>query len=174
MSTDTEVDTSLKQERKVMTNHVVIHDTFVLERSFPKSPERVFVALSDPAKRQRWYGAGLSENLSYELDFRTGGAERATWRMSDKTPFPGATLANEGIHLDIVPNQRVIIGSTMSLGGRHMSASLCTFELVATATGTDLIFTHQGAFLENSDGPEMRKGGWNALLDQFVKEVAAS
>ena len=157
-----------------MTNQVVVHNTFVLERNFSKPPEKVFAALSDSKKRQRWYGAGLSENTSYELDFRNGGTERATWKMSDKTPFPGATLANEGVHLDIVPNQRVIIGSTMAINGRHMSASLCTFELVPTANGTDLIFTHQGAFLENSDGPEMRKGGWNALLDQLVKEVAAA
>lgn len=157
-----------------MTDQAVVHNTFVLERSFTKPPEKVFAALSDPRKRQRWYGAGLSENTSYELDFRTGGAERATWKMSDETPFPGATLANEGVHLDIVPNRRVIVGSTMAIDGRHMSASLCTFELVQTVNGTDLIFTHQGAFLENSDGPEMRKGGWNALLDQLAKDVAAS
>jgi len=42
-----------------------------------------------------------------------------------------------------------------------------TFELVPTDQGTDLILTHQGAFFEGSDGPEMREEGWNKLMDKL-------
>src|SRR3569832_596679 len=156
-----------------MTEQAIVHDTFVLERSFTKPPEKVFAALADPAKKQRWYGAGHNNMQTFKMDFRPGGAETATYRMGDNTPFPGAELAHEGRHLDIVPNRRVVIASTMALAGHRMSASLYSFELVPTAKGTDLIFTHQGAFFENSDGPQMRKGGWNALLDSFAQELAA-
>jgi uncharacterized protein YndB with AHSA1/START domain len=47
------------------------------------------------------------------------------------------------------------------------SASQVTFELVPTDQGTDLILTHQGAFFEGSDGPEMREEGWNKLMDKL-------
>lgn len=157
-----------------MTEQSIVHDTFVIERNFAKPPATVFAALSDPAKKQRWYGAGHNNMLTFKMDFRPGGAETATYRMGDDTPFPGAELAHEGRLLDIVPDKRVVIASTMALAGHRMSASLYSFELVPTANGTDLIFTHQGAFFENADGPQMRKGGWNALLDQFAKDVAAA
>jgi len=156
-----------------MPEQAIVHDTFVIARSFAKPPEKVFAALSDPAKKQRWYGAGQQNMQTFKMDFRPGGAETATYRMGDNTPFPGAELAHEGRLLDIVPNKRVVIASTMALAGHRMSASLCSFELIATANGTDLVFTHQGAFFENADGPQMRKDGWNALLDQLVKDVAA-
>ncbi len=146
----------------------------MIERHFAKPLEKVFAALADPAKKQRWYGVGPHERLLYEMDFRLGGVERARWRMDEKTPFPGVEMANDGVHLDIVPDKRVVIASTMAIAGRPMSASLCTFELAATQKGTSLIFTHQGAFFENSDGPDMRKAGWNDLLDKLGREVAAA
>jgi len=59
----------------------------------------------------------------------------------------------------------------MSLGDRHISASLVTFEFLPTDSGTDLIFTHQGAFFEGSDGPAMREAGWRKLLGQLNREV---
>ena len=37
---------------------------------------------------------------------------------------------------------------------------------------TVLILTHQGAFFEGSDGPQMRKGGWEHLLDRLGASLA--
>ena len=34
------------------------------------------------------------------------------------------------------------------------------------------IFTHQGAFFEGADGPEMREAGWRKLLDQLATDMA--
>ena len=59
----------------------------------------------------------------------------------------------------------------MSLGDHRFSASLVTIEFVPTEKGTDLICTHQGAFFEGSDGPEMREAGWRKLLDQLDGEL---
>jgi hypothetical protein len=39
-------------------------------------------------------------------------------------------------------------------------------------TGTDLICTHQGAFFEGADGPQMREAGWRSLLDKLSKSLA--
>jgi len=70
--------------------------------------------------------------------------------------------------MDIVPNRRIVTASTMAVGEKCISASLVTFELLASETGTELIFTHQGAFFEGSDGPEMREAGWRKLLDRLT------
>jgi len=45
--------------------------------------------------------------------------------------------------------------------------------LLATEKGTDLLFTHQAAFFEGSDGPEMRKGGWEKLLTNLDSELSS-
>jgi hypothetical protein len=37
--------------------------------------------------------------------------------------------------------------------------------------GTNLIFTDQGAYFENSDGPERRTQGWNQLLEQLANHL---
>ncbi len=153
----------------------IIHDTFVIARSYTKPPHKVFAALSDPAKKRRWYADGKSHEVeAFDMEFRVGGAERARYRMNATTPFPGALLTSQGIHLDIVPDTRVVVASSMAMDGRVFSASLCTFALAASADGgTTLTFTHQGAFFENADGPQMRRGGWEAIFDRLDAELGA-
>lgn len=153
-------------------DHTVIHHTFVTERSYQASPERVFAALSDPGKKRLWYAAGDHHDVEkFEMDFRVGGTERSVYRFREGTPFPGVLLSNEGSFLDIEAGRRVVVASAMSLGGRRISASLCTFELLPTDVGTDLVLTHQGAFFEGSDGPEIREAGWRTLLDRLGAEL---
>lgn len=155
-----------------MAEPTVVHNTFVIERSYPKPPERVFRALADPAQKQRWFAEGKSHDLEgFTMDFRVGGAERVEYRLNERTPFPGAPLRYEGHFLDIVPNRRLVTASTMTLNDNRFSASLVTMELVPTETGTDLVCTHQGAFFEGADGPAMREEGWRKLLDQLGKSL---
>ena len=57
-----------------MAEPSVVHDTFVLERSYSAKPERVFSAFSDPAKKIRWYADGRTmEVVEFTMDFRVGG-----------------------------------------------------------------------------------------------------
>jgi uncharacterized protein YndB with AHSA1/START domain len=60
----------------------------------------------------------------------------------------------------------------MDFGEKRISASLVTIEFLATDKGTDLICTHQGAFFEGADGPQIREAGWRHLLEQLAKELA--
>lgn len=152
-----------------MEQQSVIHSTFVIERSYPQSPERVFSAFADPIKKRRWFGESESHQLeAFEMDFRVGGGEQFRYRFNEGTPFPGTELTNVGSYHDIVANRRIVIASTMALGGQRISASLVTIELLPTGNGTDLICTHQGAFFEGADGPQMREAGWRQLFDRLA------
>jgi uncharacterized protein YndB with AHSA1/START domain len=152
---------------------LAIHSTFVIERSFPKSPERVFSAFADTTKKRRWFAEGeMHEVEEFTSDFRVGGAERLRYRFKEGTPFKGVEIINQGTYQEIVPNRRIVSASTMALGGKTFSASLVTVELVPTATGTDLICTHQGAFFEGADGPQIREAGWRKLLDNLAAELS--
>jgi uncharacterized protein YndB with AHSA1/START domain len=152
----------------------VIHSTFAIEHSYPKSPEIVFSAFAEAPIKRRWFAEGHSHDVEqYDLDFRIGGTEFARYRFKENTPFPGVALTNQGIYLNIVPNQLVVITSTMSLGDKRISASLVTFEFLPTPQGTDLLCTHQGAFFEGADGPQFREAGWRKLLDSLSNQLGS-
>jgi uncharacterized protein YndB with AHSA1/START domain len=150
----------------------VIHSTFTLERKFPKPPEVVFSAFSDPAKLRRWFAdSKFHETEKFEADFRVGGEEFVRYRMTTG-PVSGLAIENKAYYHVIVPNERIVTASTMSVEGRCISASQVTFELIGTREGTDLICTHQGAFFENSDGPQIREQGWRTLMDKLAAVLA--
>jgi uncharacterized protein YndB with AHSA1/START domain len=156
-----------------MDQQSVIHNTFAIERSYPKPPRQVFAAFADASKKRRWYGESETHDIrEFEMDFRIGGVERSSYRFKEGTPFPGVTLANEGVYYDIVPDRRIVTASLMTLGDHRISASLVTFEFLPTVQGTDVICTHQGTFFEGADGPQMREAGWCKLLDRLAGEVS--
>jgi uncharacterized protein YndB with AHSA1/START domain len=156
-----------------MSDRSVVHNTFVIERGYPKAPERVFAAFADPSKKRRWFAEGDSHEVEeFMMDFRVGGAERLRSRFKAGTPFPGVALTNEGTFQDILPNSRIVTASRMILGDRPISASLVTIELQPADQGTTLVCTHQAAFFEGADGAQMREGGWRRLLDRLASELA--
>ncbi len=156
-----------------MNQPTVLHDTFVIERTYAADRTRVFAYLADPAKKRRWYAESDHHEIeAFEMDFREGGIERNRYRMGASTPFPGVVLANDGTFEDIVAETRIVMSTSMTLGGRRISTTLITFELFDDPAGAKLVLTHQACFYEGADGPEMRKGGWTQLLDRLSRAVA--
>jgi uncharacterized protein YndB with AHSA1/START domain len=154
----------------------IIHNTFVLERSYPKPPKTVFAAFADPGKKRRWFAEGREHNVQqFELDFRVGGTERLKYQMKPGTPVAGMIITNEGRYQDIVPDQRIVTAATMDLGEKRIVVSLVTAEFLQSGEGTDLILTHQGIYLSGPSGltPQMLEAGWRALLDTLQAELVS-
>jgi len=158
-----------------MSEPTCVHDTFVLEYSYPNPSERVFAAFADTARKQRWYAESKVHDIeTFKMEFRVGGAEVARYRLSEDTPFPGVILSSESTYQDIVPNQRIVLAQTMTMGDRRISSALITLEFLVTGQGCDLVFTHQAAFFEGADGPEMRKDGWRQLFTRLGDSLAVA
>jgi uncharacterized protein YndB with AHSA1/START domain len=147
----------------------VVHATFVMEQTYPHPVSKVFNAFADTELKARWFQhpGGPQPGNSYQQDFRTGGPEHSKWVMGPDTPFPGAVIASDGMFLDIIKDRRIVSAANMMMNGTPFSGSLLTFEFEADGDGTRLTCTHQGAFLENSDGPQMREDGWKKLFERL-------
>lgn len=155
-----------------MTESSLVHSSFVMERNYPQPPERVYGAFSQPARKRRWYAEGDHEIQEFEMEFRVGGSERFRYRFKEGHPIAGSEITNESTYQDIGPERRIVMTTKMSLNGKPIVVMLATFEFLPAETGTDLILTHQGAYLEWADGPQMLEAGWRALLDRMAKELA--
>jgi uncharacterized protein YndB with AHSA1/START domain len=143
-----------------MTVAPVVHDTFVLERHYAASPARVFRAFADPDIKARWFGCDDTWVVSeHTCDFRVGGRE--VWRVGEPG---GVEHRNDTVYMDIVPDARLVWSYVMSLDGRRISASLATVELIPDGTGTRLVFTEHGAFLDGYAGGDERQRGTVDLL----------
>jgi uncharacterized protein YndB with AHSA1/START domain len=123
----------------------VAHDTFALERSFAAPPARVFAAWATPDGKAAWFGAPADQwkALRRDFDFRVGGSEvvEGKWVSGTVTRF-------DAFYLDIVPDRRIVYAYSMHQDDRHISISLATVELFPNGTGTRLVVTEQGAFLD--------------------------
>jgi uncharacterized protein YndB with AHSA1/START domain len=157
-----------------MTERHVIHDTFVIERTYPTHASRVFAAFASKEAKDAWGDTGdLSEPgadaAGTEFDFRVGGHERFGFG------YQGVSYRYDARYYDIAPDQRIIYSYEMYAGGARISVSVATIELVTTADGTALTWTEQGAYLDGIDGtaaPQLRRGGTEEMLDGLGKYLA--
>lgn len=157
-----------------MEQQTAIHSTFVIERSYAVSTQGVFDAFANPERKRRWFFGSSHHQLEHhELDFKTGGREHAQLKFGPGTPVSGMTCETDSLYEDIVPGRRIVTADRMKISGHCVSAALVTIEILPSEAGTDLILTHQGVYFEGSGGPEMRKGGWEGLIERLGQELAA-
>lgn len=150
----------------------VIHSTFVVERTFSKAPEKVFAAFADAASARRWYAEGEGHALEeFASDFRVGGMQTLRYKLAAGTPVAGMTINNQARFVEIRPDERIVMATTMDLEGKRILAAQVTVELAPNGNGTDLILTNQGAFLEAGLTPEMLEAGWRGLLNKLASEL---
>jgi uncharacterized protein YndB with AHSA1/START domain len=141
----------------------VVHDTFVLERTYPAAPERVFAAWTNIEAKAQWFGNDddIEAVGEHTLDFRPGGVEHFTAKAQ------GMTFDFTATYYDIVENERIVWAYEMLMDGRRISASLGTVEILPVAGGTKLVLTEQGAFLDGLDTNAQRAEGTEQFLDSL-------
>jgi uncharacterized protein YndB with AHSA1/START domain len=151
-----------------MPTRSVTHATFVIERTYPAAPARVFAAWADPAAKARWFsGPDEWQSGPHELDFRVGGRERVSGG-----PPAGPVHTFDARYHDIVPNERIISSYDMYMDETRISSSLATVEFHPAGSGTRLVYTEQGAFLDGHDTPAQREHGTAELLDALGAALA--
>jgi uncharacterized protein YndB with AHSA1/START domain len=152
-----------------MTRRSTVHATFVIERSYPATPERVFQAFADPTAQARWFSAPPAwEQSRGKMEFKVGGKEHLS-----STPPGHKPHTYDATYLDIVPSKRIIYVYEMFIGPNKISESLATVELApedhGKNKGTRLKLTGQGAFLDGYDDAGSREKGTHGLLDALGK-----
>ncbi|MGG3280443.1 SRPBCC family protein [Paenibacillus solani] len=143
-----------------MTERFVKHATFVVERTYPASPHKVYQAWADPIAKSKWF------SKPDIFEFRVGGRE-----YSRGGPPEGPVFTFDVFYQEIVPEQRIVYSYTLDSDDIRISVSITTIELIPTDGGTKLIFTEQGAFFDGYDTPEVREHGTNEMLNALGKAL---
>jgi uncharacterized protein YndB with AHSA1/START domain len=146
----------------------IFHGSFVIERRYPASPERVFAAWTDPALKARWFtGPAGWEEFERSLDVREGGIEVLHGRFVAQSLETKYTAR----YHQVVPAARLVSIYDMHLNGEHHSASLATVEFIAVDGGTLQRFHEHIAFLDGTTadkGVPSREHGVGQHLDNLA------
>jgi uncharacterized protein YndB with AHSA1/START domain len=146
----------------------VTHAEFSIERRYPFTPAQTFSAFAEPALRRQWFAnPGNWADGEWELDFRVGGGERNAGGADTGTYREFRSRFH-----DIVAGERIVFSYDLLRDHRLMSVSLTTVEFHADGEGTRLVFTEQGAFLDDLGTNEEREHGTGNLLDRLERFLA--
>jgi uncharacterized protein YndB with AHSA1/START domain len=154
-----------------MTERTVIHDTFVIERTYPATPSRAFAAFASEEAKSAWGDTGDLESADgvTEFDFRVGGRERFSHR------WHSTVYRYDALYYDIVPDQRIVYSYEMYANDVRISVSVATIEFAKSGDGTALTWTEQGTYLDGIDGPGaagLREEGTAEMLGNLTGYLA--
>ena len=131
-----------------MRERSVEHATFVVERTYDASPDRVFAAWSDPEAKARWFHG--SEG-AFEFDFRVGGREHRRGTLPD-----GRAYTFQALYQDIVPARRIVFTYDMLLDDTRISVSVATVQFSVHTSGSHPPVESQNA----AASPSGSRAGW--------------
>ncbi|EFQ83254.1 putative toxin-antitoxin system, toxin component [Aeromicrobium marinum DSM 15272] len=144
--------------------------TFVLERTFPVTVDRLWRALTVDEERAAWFGS--EENFDADEvshDFRVGGRTVDDGRWHD-----GPRSRYVATYTDIVDLVRIVISYDMWIDGVHISTSTQCLRLDPVDGGVRLTQTEQGLHLDDPEGGAMRETGFGSILDALASHLESS
>ncbi len=148
-----------------MTDRFVTHATFLIERKYNVSAEKVFAAFATSAAKAHWFGADDDGTPAQGLhtDFRTGGRE--SWSVA--TP-DGSVYKYEAVFQDIVSAARIVSTYNMWRNDDLISVSVASVELKPEDGATHLTYTEHGAYIDGKDTPAAREHGTRDMLERAL------
>ena len=131
-------------------------DTIVQEVTIRGSAERIFEALTDPARRMKWWGAeGRFQVMQMESDLRAGGK----WMMSGMG-MGGRPFQVRGVYREVVRPHRLIFTWLPDWQGDPVE-SLVRFDIDEKDGLSTVRLTHSGLSSEIS---RQSHKGWPQIL----------
>jgi uncharacterized protein YndB with AHSA1/START domain len=133
----------------------------------------VWSAFSVAEFRERWFSLpGERSTRSHELDFRVGGEEVARGTFNNMERVERLELRSR--FLDLVPERRITINSTLTLNDILRIASVATIEFEPVEDGTRVSYLEQyqcfGLVADGSGDSERgeREGGTRFMLRRLA------
>ena len=143
------------------------HATFSITREFKAPIALVYKSFADLGAKRKWFvGPEGWDSGGHEMDFRVGGRE-----TESGGPPGGPVHYYNAVFQNIVPEERIIYSYDMRLDDRPISVSLATLEFRQNGTGTTLVLTEQGVFLDGFDDAGGREHGTRELLNQLEQSL---
>jgi uncharacterized protein YndB with AHSA1/START domain len=145
------------------------HSTFTITRDFKAPVALVYKSFAELKAKKKWFvGPEGWDSGEHTMDFRVGGRE-----TESGGPPGGPVHYYNAVYQNIVPEERIIYSYDMLLDERPISVSLATLEFRRNGTGTTLVLTEQGVFLDGFDDAGGREQGTRELLTQLEKALDA-
>lgn len=146
------------------------HETIKITTHFKCSVERLFKALTTEETKKHWYTKDdkAHDLVEFKSDMNVGGKEYCAIVLNEKTPVPGMKIDMFAECMAREDNKTLVLSSRMESQNMLLSLSLETFQFSSNGDGAILDFICQGTFFENSDGPNLRRQGWESMFD-FLK-----
>ena len=143
------------------------HDTIIIKTDFKCSVEKLFKALTNEDTKKLWYNKDdkAHDLIEFSSDMQVGGKEFCAIVLNEKTPVPGMRIDMFAECMAREDNKTLVLSSRMESQGMLLSLSTETFQFSSNGDGASLEFTCQGTFFENSDGPHIRRQGWESMFE---------
>jgi uncharacterized protein YndB with AHSA1/START domain len=158
------------QNNPMKTSLSVVRHSFVVERTFPQTPSKVYAAFAKKNVKEQWFTIPDDRwHRHYtRLEFREQGAEIFSAHPPSKND-PGATMMTYYAYFFEVRKERIIYSYEL----RDVSASIVTIELRKEGRGTRLVWREQGVYFEGRESPELRETMTHAVLDKLGTALAS-
>ena len=150
----------------------VVHASFTITRQYAHPPQKVWGAFASESAKAKWFGGppGFEQHRKV-WDFREGGVEHHSGRHAN-----GMVTAFDCTYQDIVApgadgEGRIIYSYVMHLDGRKISVSQAAIEIKPEGSGTKLVLTEYGDYLDGYEDKGSREHGTNWLMDNLGKSL---
>jgi len=134
-----------------------------IKRFIRASRDRVYVAWTDPAQLEKWFGPEKVETRSLIADVRVGGQFR--W---DLTNSEGKEMTISGVYREVLPGKKIVFTWRLEEDEDWKNhSSIVTVEFFDREGGTEICLTHEK--LPNETSRDDHTQGWNSVLDKVEK-----
>ena len=132
--------------------------SLTIKRRIKGPPAQVFAAWTDPEKIVRWFGPKGASDVKANLDVRSGGRFRITFRTPEY-----ASNDVSGIYREVVVGKKLVF--TWAWKSMPERESLVTVTVAPDGAGTLLTFVHEH-FVDEA-ARDAHREGWNGALDKI-------